>query len=62
MPKPIPVEIMTGAGLKIGDVVTVKARHDRIAIERSKPKYALHELFAQCDDSVPFLSELEGWV
>lgn len=34
MPKPIPVEIMTGAGLKIGDVVTVEARRDRIATER----------------------------
>ena len=32
MPKPIPVEVLPGAGLKIGDVFTVEARHDRNVI------------------------------
>ena len=42
--------------------MTVEAHDGRVVIERSKPRYSLDELLAQCDESAPFPSELEGWV
>lgn len=52
----IPNELMSDAGLSIGDTVEVKDMRGVLTLETIKPKYTLEELLAEMPNGLPSIS------
>ncbi len=58
----IPKSLLEGLGFSANEKVALSVDHGRLVVEaRSKPKYTLAELLAQCDPSVPEGADDQAW-
>lgn len=58
----IPKSVLDGLGLAANTKVALSIEQGRLIVEaRSKPKYSLAELLAQCDPTAPEPDRDEAW-
>jgi antitoxin ChpS len=58
----IPPALLDVANLTVGGQVAVSVEAGKLVIEpRSKPRYTLQELLAQCDPKAPMSDEDRDW-
>jgi antitoxin ChpS len=57
----IPKKILKKLGLIVGEKVNINEINGRILITKSKPKYTLDKLLAECDACTPMCEDLKIW-
>ncbi|MDX3774723.1 AbrB/MazE/SpoVT family DNA-binding domain-containing protein [Chromatiaceae bacterium AAb-1] len=59
----IPAQMMKALNLKEGDALSIEEQEGKIVISpaKTRPKYKLEDLLAQCDPNAPMPEELIEW-